>query len=181
MLGRFRMTIDDCLEEYERMSQCIFGKPRLLSQRNTGLPWPKYNARGIEDALQEVSLRRCEQPVGKHVSVTPMFPNKTDATCQTSVCPRTEAPVVFRSNRLTQQQLCHDIPQDQERRGCRRRGLLPHPLLYSREESHTGQIQATTPSSLVPIKRYAHCQLWTSGANGCPTGRPSRYRSTSVF
>ena len=61
MLGRFRMSVYDCLREYENMSDQIFGKPRLLSQRTIGTPWHKYSAEAMENAIKEVAARRCER------------------------------------------------------------------------------------------------------------------------
>ncbi|KAJ8110963.1 hypothetical protein OPT61_g6330 [Boeremia exigua] len=59
MLARFRMTVADCLEEYETMGQKIFGKPRWLSQRYIGvINRPKYDARAMEDAFKDVTKRR---------------------------------------------------------------------------------------------------------------------------
>ncbi|KAJ8114816.1 hypothetical protein OPT61_g3396 [Boeremia exigua] len=63
MLCRFRMTVKDCLQEYERMSHTIFGNPRWVSQRNIFIvPWPKYSAKAMEQAFKEVTERRGERP-----------------------------------------------------------------------------------------------------------------------
>jgi hypothetical protein len=63
MLCRFRMTVEDCLGEYKRMSQNIFGKPRWVSQRNVGfVHWPKYNAVYMEQAFKQVTSKRGERP-----------------------------------------------------------------------------------------------------------------------
>ncbi|KAK7180469.1 phosphorylase superfamily protein [Paraphaeosphaeria sporulosa] len=62
MLSRFRMTVKDCLCEYENMSNQIFGRPRLLSQRNALIPgWTKYSASRMEKAFKKVTTRRCNQ------------------------------------------------------------------------------------------------------------------------
>ncbi|KAF1930023.1 FabD/lysophospholipase-like protein [Didymella exigua CBS 183.55] len=85
MLGRFRMTVEDCLDEYKTMSDRIFGKPRWISQRNMGMPWPKYSSRSMEKAFQDVSLRRSDSTTtGKHHSTMPTFPS-TEGICQTFV------------------------------------------------------------------------------------------------
>ena len=64
MLCRFRMTVQDCLQEYKNMSQVIFGNPRWISQRNIGIVrWPKYSAKAMEKAFKEVTERREERPV----------------------------------------------------------------------------------------------------------------------
>jgi hypothetical protein len=57
------MTVEDCLGEYKRMSQNIFGKPRWVSQRNVGfVHWPKYNAVYMEQAFKQVTSKRGERP-----------------------------------------------------------------------------------------------------------------------
>lgn len=59
MLGRLRMTVDDCLAEYETFGEKIFGRPRWWSVRGP-LPFPtdKYNAQNIVDAVGDVVKRR---------------------------------------------------------------------------------------------------------------------------
>lgn len=82
MLGRFRMTVLDCLHEYETMSHKIFGKPRVVSQRNIGIvPWPKYSAAAMEKAFKEVTARRCEY----NKQINPVtFPSR-EGLCNTFV------------------------------------------------------------------------------------------------
>jgi hypothetical protein len=76
MLSRFRMTVRDCLDEYERMSNTIFGKPRWISQRNIGIVrWPKYSAKAMERAFTDVTRRRGEEPArDQHAHNVPLFP-----------------------------------------------------------------------------------------------------------
>ena len=67
MLGRFRMTVADCLWEYERLGDRVFGRPRKLNQ----LAFPftsrtKYNAANLEKVFDEVSARRGEVLEGGH-------------------------------------------------------------------------------------------------------------------
>jgi hypothetical protein len=81
MLGRFRMTVSDCLHEYETMGHQIFGKPRVISQRNIGIVrWAKYDAEHMKKAFQEVTHRRREllPPSNRIKDVT--FP------CDESLC-----------------------------------------------------------------------------------------------
>jgi len=62
MLGRFRMPVWDCMQEYAKMGNSIFGKPRLVSLRNIGIiSLPKYSSTALEEAFQEVTARRGEQ------------------------------------------------------------------------------------------------------------------------
>ncbi|KAH5400365.1 hypothetical protein HBI47_197860 [Parastagonospora nodorum] len=83
MLGRFRMPVWDCLREYEKMSHSIFGKPRLVSQRNIGIVrWPKYSSTALEEAFQEVTARRGERTARSIDNVT--FPSPP-GICKTFV------------------------------------------------------------------------------------------------
>jgi len=48
------MTVLDCLHEYETMSHKIFGKPRVVSQRNNGIgSVAQYSAAAMEKALRK--------------------------------------------------------------------------------------------------------------------------------
>jgi hypothetical protein len=69
MLCRFRMTVQDCLNEYERMGNVIFGNPRPISQRNIGIVrWPKYSASAMETAFRDVTARRCGRDENVHAT-----------------------------------------------------------------------------------------------------------------
>ncbi|KAH3907616.1 hypothetical protein HBI56_179990 [Parastagonospora nodorum] len=86
MLGRFRMPVWDCLQEYEKMSHLIFGKPRIISQRNIGIvQWPKFSATAMEKAFQDVTARRREQILRSTEDIT--FPSP-QGICQTFVTTR---------------------------------------------------------------------------------------------
>ena len=62
MLGRFRMTVPDCLSEYRRLGQKVFGKPRMISTLKFGLGVRhKYKAARLEKVFKEVTWRRNEQ------------------------------------------------------------------------------------------------------------------------
>lgn len=82
MLVRFRMTVRDCLQEYEEMSNLVFGKPRPISQRNVGfVTWPKYDAKAMSNAFKEVTRRRGEKLDGSTDTHPPhKFETKT-GTC----------------------------------------------------------------------------------------------------
>lgn len=59
MLGRLRMSIDDCITEYETLGPKVFAHPRWLHLRSP-LFWPrdKYDHRSLEKAIKEVIDRR---------------------------------------------------------------------------------------------------------------------------
>jgi hypothetical protein len=70
MLSRLRMTVDDCLTEYETFGETIFSHPRWWSVRGP-LPAPrdKYNAQRIIDAVNDVVSRR-NPSSDNHIVVT---------------------------------------------------------------------------------------------------------------
>ncbi|KAF2688273.1 hypothetical protein K458DRAFT_293222 [Lentithecium fluviatile CBS 122367] len=74
-----------CGSSTGRMGDMIFGKPRLVSQRNIGIVrWPKYSAKAMEKAFKEVTARRCGRDENQHVAVTlPTIPG----TCKMFVFP----------------------------------------------------------------------------------------------
>ena len=62
MLGRLRMTVPDCIAEYQNLASTIFGKPRLVCALRVGvLPVNKYNTERLEKVFREVQQRRSEQ------------------------------------------------------------------------------------------------------------------------
>lgn len=61
MLGRFRMTVPDCLREYETLGNTVFGHPRFFSLHRFKVgSRPKYKAARLEDAVRDVTKRRSE-------------------------------------------------------------------------------------------------------------------------
>lgn len=63
MLGRFRMAVPDCLFEYRKLGQEVFGKPRMVSTLRFGLGVRhKYNAARLENVFKDVAIRRNELP-----------------------------------------------------------------------------------------------------------------------
>lgn len=62
MLGRFRMTVPDCLHEYQSLGGEIFGNPRFFTQIRFGLGHrTKYNGGKLKRVFEEVTARRSEQ------------------------------------------------------------------------------------------------------------------------
>jgi hypothetical protein len=59
MLGRLRMNVDECIEDYKRMGDLIFGRPRLFSMRG---PLPanrsKYNHEKLKEAVEAIVNHR---------------------------------------------------------------------------------------------------------------------------
>ncbi|KAI0379889.1 FabD/lysophospholipase-like protein [Hypomontagnella monticulosa] len=60
MLGRFRMTVDDCIHEYKSLSGKVFGKSRPLHALNSPFPFCKYNTKKFEEVIKDVIVRRVE-------------------------------------------------------------------------------------------------------------------------
>lgn len=60
MLSRFRMTVDDCIEEYKTLGEKIFGHPRPLASKSA-IPWHKFSAKKFEEVIQDVTTRHSER------------------------------------------------------------------------------------------------------------------------
>ena len=66
MLGRFRMTVQDCLDEYENLVSEIFGNPRYLNKMRLGIAGrDKYSTKKLEKVFKNFVLRRCEHAEGE--------------------------------------------------------------------------------------------------------------------
>lgn len=55
MLSRFRMTVDDCIEEYKALGKKIFGHPRRMARG--GFPWHRFSASVLEEVIRDVTTR----------------------------------------------------------------------------------------------------------------------------
>ena len=51
MLARLRMTVDECIREYETLGDVVFGHSRVSLN---GLLRPKYSSRSFEELIQSV-------------------------------------------------------------------------------------------------------------------------------
>jgi hypothetical protein len=60
MLGRLRMTVDQCIDEYETLAGEVFGNPRKLHLRTCGpfVPREKYNHHALEKFVKSVTKKR---------------------------------------------------------------------------------------------------------------------------
>lgn len=64
MLSRFRMSVDDCMKEYETLGQEVFGNPRPPSMK--GLLWHKFDSKILRRVIEDVTSRQAEiQPNGQ--------------------------------------------------------------------------------------------------------------------
>ena len=76
------MTVQDCLNEYKMMGHKIFGKPRLLCQRNIAvIERPKYSHKRMKKVFEEVTARRSEGMEGR-IKSSVQFPSKI-GVCKT--------------------------------------------------------------------------------------------------
>jgi hypothetical protein len=67
MLSRLRMSVDEAIEEYERLAGFIFGHPRIFSIRGP-IPFPrdKYSSKRVVEVVQHVVLSRlCGTSMGQ--------------------------------------------------------------------------------------------------------------------
>ena len=61
MLGRFRMSVPECIREYKTLGEKVFGNPRHLSPlRFVVGKWPKFNAATMREVFEDVTARRSE-------------------------------------------------------------------------------------------------------------------------
>ncbi|KAF2973369.1 hypothetical protein GQX73_g231 [Xylaria multiplex] len=79
LLSRFRMTVEDCLKEYETMAGTVFGHPRIIHQMNVLARWTKYPTKYLEKAIREVIDRRVQVTIGDDIE--PLFQTEID-TCR---------------------------------------------------------------------------------------------------
>ncbi|KAE8449128.1 hypothetical protein EG329_008512 [Mollisiaceae sp. DMI_Dod_QoI] len=95
MLSRFRMTVDDCIEEYKLLGGKVFAHPRPLA--TGGILWHRFDRKDLEGVIQDVTKRNCFQ--GRSFSLT--F-NMDSDLCRTVVMAysedgTTDAPYLFRT------------------------------------------------------------------------------------
>ncbi len=63
MLGRLRMTVEDCINEYEQLAGSVFGHANLFHQTFLPTAWmkrPKYDTAVLESVIKGVTSRRGE-------------------------------------------------------------------------------------------------------------------------
>lgn len=85
LLGRFRMTVKDCMDEYENFGGEIFGKPRFFTQLNFGIiRRTKYKGETLKRVFEDVTARRSEPLQKTDSRIT--FPSK-QGLCKTLVLP----------------------------------------------------------------------------------------------
>ncbi|RYC58480.1 hypothetical protein CHU98_g7726 [Xylaria longipes] len=87
LLSRFRMTVEDCLMEYETMAGTIFGYPRVFHKMNTLVGGNKYNRKYLEEAVKRVIERRVQVRIEDDTE--PLFQTEID-TCRGSYTPFSE-------------------------------------------------------------------------------------------
>ena len=65
MLGRLRMTVDDCIQEYKKLGDDVFGRPQMFSTRYYLLgDRPLYDSKRFENTLKNFVNRRRERYQG---------------------------------------------------------------------------------------------------------------------
>ena len=57
MLSRFRMSVNDCIDEYKILGGKVFAHPRPLA--TGGILWHKFHWKDLEDVIQSVTDRHC--------------------------------------------------------------------------------------------------------------------------
>ena len=65
MLGRFRMTVADCIHEYENLAEEVFGKPRFFTTLRFAFgDRTKYSADRLQRVIERVTAGRDERVNG---------------------------------------------------------------------------------------------------------------------
>lgn len=87
MLGRLRMSVSECLMQYETFGAKIFGKPRWLHARTGFILWdrPKYSSSAFRAAIGEV-VRQKRNPETGTVSLDGSGTWKTFAQPDPKAC-----------------------------------------------------------------------------------------------
>lgn len=82
MLGRLRMTVPDCLTEFENIADRVYSKPRFFHRLNLGvIDRSKYNGADLKELFEDVTRRRSEKvSTSKRI----LFPSKR-GLCKTLV------------------------------------------------------------------------------------------------
>ena len=82
MLSRLRMTVEECISEYQSLGEQVFGHPRPLNIG--GFPWHKFDYRVLESVIQDVTARYGDK--NEFDDAVPFSSN--EAFCRTYVTPR---------------------------------------------------------------------------------------------
>ncbi|KAK4938042.1 hypothetical protein LTR10_021449 [Elasticomyces elasticus] len=99
MLGRLRMTVGHCIEEYIELGGDIFGKPRMFNARSV-LFWNrgKYEGSNVEKVVEKVGRRY--NPWVQNELWSPVLFKSPERLCKTMVFATEESemePYIFRS------------------------------------------------------------------------------------
>jgi len=55
------MTVHDCIREYEKLGEKIFGHPRPPGPATALTPWHKFDANNLKEAILDVTRRHGEK------------------------------------------------------------------------------------------------------------------------
>ena len=82
MLQRFRMTVDECIQEYKTLGGEVFGHPRppVINRLR-----PKFDERRLERIIKDVCKRRGEVPAWEDLSYNLKHHTYDDDMCRWSV------------------------------------------------------------------------------------------------
>ena len=58
MLGKMAMTVDECIQQYEKLSEVVFGKKHLRSRITRGLAPTKYSGKRLQRCIQSLLRAR---------------------------------------------------------------------------------------------------------------------------
>ena len=54
MIVKLDMTVDECIEQYEKLSREIFGKPHFIGKQTGGFGTTKYSGRRLRELVVDL-------------------------------------------------------------------------------------------------------------------------------
>ncbi len=56
MIVKFRMTVDECIDKYNKLSEEIFGRPHVIGKHTGGFGKPRYSGKRLRKFCLHGSL-----------------------------------------------------------------------------------------------------------------------------
>ncbi|KAI1377436.1 FabD/lysophospholipase-like protein [Hypoxylon crocopeplum] len=181
MLGRFRMTVEDCIHEYRTLLGKVFGRPRFFHHLNSGLPWCKYNTGNFEKVIKDVVVRRVEK--GRNDLPNARFDTESGLCRVLVIANMTESKGVLTETRLFRS---YEIKMSPEL-GPRSRQITFTRALSDLRDEHGGKSgdfciwQVARATTAAPMY-FRPLKLMTDGntARGRTNSQPPNHNNTAV-
>jgi len=72
MLGRMRMSVDDCIKEYTQLASHVFQRKHMLPVKISGKLKARFDSKRLRDAIQDVAVRHGLEKDALLKDTTPM-------------------------------------------------------------------------------------------------------------